>query len=895
VKLTESHIAKIDPLLEEELLHAEGNEQLRVIMAIGSDRVNQFGDDNSPKPHPSDFSSQKAYRQALIDRQRNQLAKELDTTRITLKDLSLKIYGGTTSRIIVVEGGASQILSALDLPSVRSASLDQPVIPPTEDIPAEMVQRLANIAIEVLKKGRSGFQSWFGQGVDRRTEEAIVRAAQQYIQEYKNKYNNLQVLGMQEKVNLESLYTTIKLFDKKRVLRGDLGKAYDNPETHGFWFKGDKQKQTGIEVANKNKYLVVLGKPGSGKSVFLRKIGLEALKGEQLQLQPSCIPVLIELKNYSAHKIDFPEVITQKFKSCGFLRAEEFTQKALEQGRLLILLDGVDEVRSDKFDDVTKAIDQATKTIENFVEQYQQNYYIISYRTAAYRNLNHFTSLKSTTIEFTTLEIADFDTEQTRQFIDHWFDSAKDQEHEKAQKCWKLLQEPDNKAAKELAQTPLLLTFLCLVYNRDKSFAKNRSDLYGRALMIFLQEWSAEKDTFPDRIFQALDVRREEILLSEIAFEGLTSNRLFFDKSELIEQIEAFLRNDRNIPRHLSSKAVFNAITVQQGIWTERAEDVYSYSHLTLQEYLTANYIYKEQLIEQLVKRYLTDERWREVFLLVAGLMVTKGVQLLFWMNKAIRRATTRVSKLNTLLQWVNQKTTNSGGNTNPTVKRAIVLMSVLHFMRIQARDQLIEQKLNRSLYFVGNFAYSSQLPPDLDLARELTRALDLAVDSSRSPKLACDRTHSQELKDRIRHAIHLARELCRELDRDRRSRVALAQKRLHNRSSQPLPSPKVMFAGPNLSILVDGLKTLLSKFPDTEQPQTAHQKFASCLRQICLEFFKLDQSMLEISKQDAAFIEKYLYANDLMVQCSNEVVPLSNQTWEKIENHMLTPCYTGE
>jgi predicted NACHT family NTPase len=73
------------------------------------------------------------------------------------------------------------------------------------------------------------------------------------------------------------------------------------------------------------------------------------------------------------------------------------------------------------------------------------------------------------------------------------------------------------------------------------------------------------------------------------------------------------------MPQHLDGEAVLNAIAVQQGILVERAENVFSFSHLTLQEYLTAQYIDDHRQIEQLVAAHLTDKRWQEVFCLWLG------------------------------------------------------------------------------------------------------------------------------------------------------------------------------------------------------------------------------------------------------------------------------------
>ena len=94
-------------------------------------------------------------------------------------------------------------------------------------------------------------------------------------------------------------------------------------------------------------------------------------------------------------------------------------------------------------------------------DQYKENRLIASCRTAAYRTRFR---------QFTDVAMADFDDSQIEQYITNWFSSPEDREAKKARTCWDILQQPENKAAKELAQTPLLLTFLCLVYGRPSGF-----------------------------------------------------------------------------------------------------------------------------------------------------------------------------------------------------------------------------------------------------------------------------------------------------------------------------------------------------------------------------------------------------------------------------------------
>jgi hypothetical protein len=269
--------------------------------------------------------------------------------------------------------------------------------------------------------------------------------------------------------------------------------------------------------------------------------------------------------------------------------------------------------------------------------------------------------------------MADFDDEQIQQFINNWFQKEEDKQAKTGDKCWELLQKPENQAAKELAHTPLLLTFLCLVYDRSQNFPNNRSVLYKNALRILLEEWAAEKRILRDEIYQGLHTELEEVLLSKIAYTGFASNRLFFSQSEIVDQIKTFLAGNLNAPQHLNGEAVLNAIAIQQGILVERARDVFSFSHLTLQEYLTAQYIYDNRLVEKLVTEHLPDQRWKEVFLLVAGVMRGGADDLLLLMEKEVQKYI-NTPKLQALLNWAENVTVGSPGNYKPVGKRAVAI-----------------------------------------------------------------------------------------------------------------------------------------------------------------------------------------------------------------------------
>jgi predicted NACHT family NTPase len=160
----------------------------------------------------------------------------------------------------------------------------------------------------------------------------------------------------------------------------------------------------------------------------------------------------------------------------------------LQSGKLLVLLDGLDEVPGD-------FLNHAITEIENLVDRYDGNRFIASCRVAAYT----FGGFK----RFDDVAMAAFEDDQIKRFINSWFQTPRDIEAKTAKRCWELLSSPDYQAAKELAQTPLLLTLLCVIYDEFQDFPKKRHQVYGEALDVLLRKWAAEKRIQRNPIYQS--------------------------------------------------------------------------------------------------------------------------------------------------------------------------------------------------------------------------------------------------------------------------------------------------------------------------------------------------------------------------------------------------------
>ncbi|QSV65480.1 MAG: NACHT domain-containing protein [Dolichospermum sp. DL01] len=683
---------------------------------------------------------------------------------------------------------------------------------------------------------------------DKETKKIIYQASKQYILNYQKRYNRLRVLGMSQPVNLDDIYTEVQCLEPDEIRNFKSVTALEeNYRQNGSrrLINEKSARQNGITIANQCQYLMILGQPGAGKSTFLRKIGLETLKGNSKQIRGEYIPVLIGLKQFAGNEVNILNIIANEFLSCQLPQAEAFTHQLLNQGKLLLLFDGLDEVPNKNFELV---IDK----IQKFVKKYKRNKFVISCRTAAYRQKFN---------DFNEFIIADFDDQQIQEFINNWFYSEVDKKSGTADKCWNKIKSEE--ATRELARTPLLLTFLCLEYDESQDLPKKKATLYGNALDILLRRWASEKRLPYEPIYRQLGIDLEKIMLAEIAYHNFAVDKLFFSQQEVLNQIQKFLSNNDNAPKNLDTGKILDAITIEQGILVERARDVYSFSHLTLQEYLTAQYIDDHRLVEKLVTEHLTDERWKEVFLLVAGVMRGGADDLLLLMEKEGQKYI-NTPKLQALLNWAEEVTVGSQSDYKPVGKRAVAIASAYANVYAYAYNNAYN-----NAYSNKNYPYV--LPKANALANALVYVLPKVYALANAYALALTKdyalalTNANALTKGYTKAFTKAIDYIREIEK-----LQIFNQKL------------------NFTLLLAQLEALKVQIPDNTQPREAHQAFAKELIETLLKGFNLTPEMVYLSNEEIKALENYLYANHLIIQCKEAAVRVSHTTWEAIEARML-------
>ena len=481
-------------------------------------------------------------------------------------------------------------------------------------------------------------------------------AAKTYSDKFLERHNLLKVMGMNEPVALTNIYVRVNIL-KEIESRHKRNRTFIEEMEREFAERIDnfgypiREGIGALEMANDLQFVTVLGKPGGGKSTLLKYIGIQALKGN---LNNKRIPILITLKDYADSNMSLDEFILREFEICNLPEAKPIIQHHLTKGDLLFLLDGLDEVGKEN-------INKICKTIINYSDKYSKNQFIISCRTAAYnQNLTRFKDV----------ELAKFNNEQIRNFILNWFGSNK----MKSKQCIDKVFLSKNKPIQELSTNPLLLTLLCLAFDDAMDFPSNRYELYRDATDALLKKWYSFKNVPHDEIYHGLSVTRKAQMLSNIAAENFEKQR-YFMRTELLEnQILKYLENIQNSSDPIDSNEILKTIEAQHGLLIERTHGIYSFSHLTIQEYFTANYVVDNSergFLKKLVK-YITDRRWREVFLLSAEKLYEADDFLLMMKKEA--DSLIKDDNMKKLLIWVHEKSCSVKSKYNNNVVKGYYL-----------------------------------------------------------------------------------------------------------------------------------------------------------------------------------------------------------------------------
>lgn len=684
--------------------------------------------------------------------------------------------------------------------------------------------------------------------------DVLVKEVRQKSRDYTvRRCGTMQVLDMTQPIGLNDIYVDVNILEtvnRRRQLEiVDLLQSCECDRT-AFTRCGlgkiTEERVPGITAVEKYSKLMVLGKPGVGKTTFLKYLAIQCSLDH---FKNNKVPIFISLKDF-AEASNQPILllyITQLLDT--YHVTESQTNQILNYGRVMLLLDGLDEVKEEHNYWVLKQI-------QEFSSRFNLNQFVITCRIAGQEHAFE---------NFTEVEVADFDARQTASFTNKWFaliDPIKGD---------RLIQKlKENEPIQELATNPLLLTLLCLVFTESADFPASRSHLYKEGLDLLLKKWDASQNIERSQIYKNLSTQHKQDLLSQIALKTFEQGDYFFKQQKIEQHIADYIRNlpdtnDGTETLQINSTAVLKSIEVQHGLLVERAKDIYSFSHLTFQEYFAARQIVRswnpqilEVALQQLVSQ-ITEKRWREVFLLSVG-MLRNADYLLQLMKQQIEQLVAD-EHLQAFLRWVNQKSV--------AVNVPYRLVAVRAFYLAIARTIcLVSNKtdIDKALALAGDIIeIAFSLDPTFTFN---SVAYDLTVDKA------------------------LTLVLARAIDLNRVSTCELGFKSFFVFAQALIPEIQCQ---EQKSSLVQSLKTLLKQLPHPDKDiekfkqwwQANGKTWTEQLRAVMIFERNIGHDW-QFSDQQRKVLNNYYNANQLLMECLNSDCYVTRGVREELEETLF-------
>ena len=469
----------------------------------------------------------------------------------------------------------------------------------------------------------------------------IEKAYRLYLEKLRRHCNALPLAalgedeGSEEDITLDKIYIELDTTQFRETPEGKSQRMVKVGDQETPFPGEEKTPLSVMEVASETDRLVILGEAGAGKSTFVKELfALQAavLLGEREAalpgFDPELIPVLIVLRDLSPRlgnlKLGnlpaeernrvFVETVLEKitddvngFKASSFM---PMLQEALEKGKVLLALDGLDEVSQDLRGLVRQAVNALIKT-------YNVERIIITSRSRSYTGQAVFPNFQACTI-------ASFDEDKIRRFSRAWYNErhrlghiSADQIEPRSSNLAKAATDPD---LIEMSSNPMMLTSIALLHQREIGLPRERVRLYKLIVDVLINRWqkykTGDENFAPSEALAKFikDDNRLRAALEILAYEAHRSGNKAEKTSKETESAdlsrgEAITLLERS--EFLGSAALasefLDYVDQRAGLVVGRGGNLeqptsYSFPHRTIQEYLAGCYLIGKR------------EPWREYY-----------------------------------------------------------------------------------------------------------------------------------------------------------------------------------------------------------------------------------------------------------------------------------------
>ena len=319
-------------------------------------------------------------------------------------------------------------------------------------------------------------------------------------------------------------------------------------------------------------FLLIQGSGGIGKSTLMKHFLIDTMSKNLL------IPIFIELKTLNSIKgnYDINNFVFEKLSDLGSTISKEYMEYALKSGCFLFLLDGYDEIATEKRVEFYEKFD-------SFCDRYSKNYFIISSRP--YSDFIDFQ-------RFTILTLQEFNKSQSISLI-----KKLDFDEDIKERFIVALDEKLYYTHISFASNPLLLTIMLLTFENYAEIPKKLHLFYEQAFETLYYKHDATKAGFRREMRCGLTYDLFKSIFSIFCFSTYYQNKFEFSQDELKS---ALLLAGKNIPNFCVDDYIFYLVNSICVLYIDGFD--YKFTHRSFQENFTAMFL-----------RDLSDDRMKTV------------------------------------------------------------------------------------------------------------------------------------------------------------------------------------------------------------------------------------------------------------------------------------------
>jgi len=368
-------------------------------------------------------------------------------------------------------------------------------------------------------------------------------------------------------------------------------------ETNGEYFdrvfqsmttqQGDEEivEFTMEAIAYDNTSYIILGEPGSGKTSLL-KYAMASIAMDKSENMVSKLPIYLRLSLYGIYYSNILDGIQKVLQAYIEQLDIESISALMRNGKVILLLDGLDEVKDDFYE-------SCVEDIRSMLIHYPQNKYLVTGRENAY--CDEFSG-RMETVRLTLLsEMQVLETIEERCGLDMFQIGHDDL---------------------KLLSNPLLLQIAIRVIKENGGrIPQNRCVLLNEFCDFLISKWERQKGL---KRKHAISYINTIALLGEIAFWGLDKPYVSKDRIYKIA-----------CGKHSDMDSIYDYL-MELGFFKRTSDSEINFFHKTFLDYFAARHVISK--LEETSEFHVLDaiipkKNWSDVFVYVAGLLTEWALQ----------------------------------------------------------------------------------------------------------------------------------------------------------------------------------------------------------------------------------------------------------------------------